>query len=131
MACCCHHALHEPRCWQNTSCLLQSYKGYSCGLHTQVSAAGDSEKGKGSSLSPSQPSFPPGTSFETQPPSRLLPSFLHVLPAPFADPTVEQVYQAHFDRLKARRSLHGRLAVGEHIASSTAVAMLPSFCYAA
>ena len=37
-----------------------------------------------------------------QTPPRLLPSFLHVLPSPFEHPAVEQAYQAHFDRLKAR-----------------------------
>ena len=61
-----------------------------------------SEEGKSSSSSPARPIFALGTSLALQPQPRLLPSFLHVLPAPFADPAVEQAYQAHFDRLKVR-----------------------------
>ncbi len=61
------------------------------------------DEGKGSPTLASRPVFAPGTSLAPQPPPQLLPAFLHVLPAPFADPAVEQAYQAHFDRLKARR----------------------------
>ncbi len=72
-------------------------------MHLQVPAPARAEKGKGSSALASRPMFAPGTSLALQPPSSLLPAFLRVLPAPFADPAVEQAYQAHFDRLKARR----------------------------
>jgi hypothetical protein len=61
-----------------------------------------SPKGDGKHVLPAAPNvaFPAGTTFAAQTPSRLMPSFLHVLPSPFGDLAVEQAYQAHFDRLK-------------------------------
>ena len=79
------------------------------------------DEGKSLSQSPSPSrvaSFPLGTSFATQRPPRLLPSFLHVLPAPFADPAVEQAYQAHFDRLKVL-NISSRTQIGRSAAAKT------------
>ena len=72
----------------------------------RAQGSASSEKGDGKRRSAPAPGvvFPEGTSFAARTPSRLLPSYLHVLPSPFEDPAVEQAYQAHFDRLKVRLS---------------------------